>query len=480
MNKRGKKLMIDVVMFALSNFGSKVLVFLMVPLYTHVLTTEEFAIADLMTGTINILFPVLTLAISEATLRFLLEENSDKGKILGASLLFIGISTMVIAIATPFAKYINEEIAAYWGYFLALYLATSLNSCMSNYVRGIDKTKLFATKGVLQTLLLVSLNLLLLLGFEMGLRGYLFAIILSDVIVLLYMMIGCRIWTVLSNIRLDKNVVQQMLKYSVPMMPTIIAWWIMQISDKYILIAYCGLAISGIYSVSYRIPSVLSIVSSIFNQAWQISAVKAQSDEDYSQYVIKVYQYFFMISLGLCSLLIGASKLIGKFMFLGDFNIAWTYVPVLLVAYFYSGISGVMASIFTTKKRTAALMYSTLCAAVTNIVLNFLLIPQFGAMAAATTTAIAFLMTFLIRSYCTKKFFCIKLNGSREKIMSLLIIVQAIVMSTDIVWKHLVNAVSISIIILSYSKEIFAFIKQIKDMVKNKISNKKQKENHPL
>ncbi len=456
MGKRGKKLIVDIVMFTISNFGSKVLVFLMVPLYTHVLTTEEYAIADVLNGTINILLPVLTLAITEATLRFLLDDNSDKGEVLGASLLFIGVSTVLLVAVTPIFMYHNETIGAYWGYFLVMYITTALNGCMSNYVRGIDKTRLFAFKGVLHTALLVALNLLFLLGFSLGLQGYLLAIIISDGLVMVYMAVSCRLWAVIPTIKLDRDMIRQMLKYSVPMIPTIIAWWVMQISDKYVLIAYSGLAVSGIYSVAYRIPSVLSMVSSIFNQAWQISAVKSKRDNDYSQYVTQVYQYFFAISLGLCSVLVAASELIGRFMFHGDFYIAWTYVPVLLLAYFLSGASGVMASIFTTMKRTSILMYSTICGAVLNVALNFLLIPRYGAMAAAATTVIGFLATFLIRAYCTKRFFGIRLNNGREIAMVLLLTLQSIFMSSGSVWGYTISATCLSIIVITYIKEIRA------------------------
>ncbi|MEG2568891.1 MAG: polysaccharide biosynthesis C-terminal domain-containing protein, partial [Acinetobacter sp.] len=461
-----KNLLIDIAMFTISNFGSKVMVFLMVPLYTHVLAAEEYAIADLVTGTINILLPVMTLAITEATLRFLLDENFEKGKILGASLLFIGISTLLLVAATPLSGYLNEKIGDYWGYFLVMYLTTALNGCMSNYIRGIDKTRLFAMKGVLHTMLLVALNLLMLLGFQLGLQGYLLAIILSDSLALLYMVAGCRLWKIIPTIRLDRDVIRQMLKYSIPMIPTIIAWWVMQISDKYVLIAYSGLAVSGIYSVAYRIPSVLAIVSSVFNQAWQISAVKSMSDDDYTQYVIRVYRYFFAISLGLCGVLIACSQIIGSFMFQGDYYIAWKYVPVLLLAYFLSGLSGVMASIFTTMKRTSVLLYSTVCAAAVNLVLNFLLIPQYGAMAAAATTAIGFFVTFVVRTFCTKKFFGISLNSGREIAMVLLLVLQAVVTSADATFKHPVSAVCLLIMVAVYFREIVVFVKKLKTLPK--------------
>lgn len=454
--------MTDVVMFSISNFGSKILTFLMVPLYTHILTTEEYGIADLLLGTINILFPVLTLAITEATLRFLLDDDSDHGKVLGGSLVFIFLSFLILVAAGFFVGFISQELAEYWGYFLAMYLSSSLQSCLSNYTRGTDRTRLFAIKGIVHTALLVTLNLFFLLVLKIGLNGYLLSLILSDAFSVVFMAIGTRIWEVIPQIRLDKHVIRNMLHYSVPMIPTIIAWWVMQMSDKYVLIAYSGLAVSGIYSVAYRIPSVLSIVSSIFNQAWQISAVKSLNDADHSRYVTQVYHSFFVISLFLCSGLICASEFLGSILYAKDYYIAWTYVPVLLVAYFFSGLSGVMASIYTAMKRTQLLFRSTLCGALLNLVLNLLLIPYFGAMGAAATTAVGFFATFSIRSIYTKKFFDLKLNGIKEGCMALLLVVQAVVMSANFDWKYFFNVGCLIIILIIYQKDVGYFVASLK------------------
>ena len=79
MNKY-KKLLTDTGLFVVSNFASKLLIFLLLPLYTNVLSTEEYAVADLITTTINLTFPVLTLSITEATLRFAFDKNVKKMK----------------------------------------------------------------------------------------------------------------------------------------------------------------------------------------------------------------------------------------------------------------------------------------------------------------------------------------------------------------------------------------------------------------
>ena len=74
MKREEKKLVKNTLLLMLGNFSSKLLVFLMVPLYTSVLTTAEYATSDLLTTTINLLYPFATLMISTAVMRFCLDK----------------------------------------------------------------------------------------------------------------------------------------------------------------------------------------------------------------------------------------------------------------------------------------------------------------------------------------------------------------------------------------------------------------------
>lgn len=466
MGIREKKLFTDVFLFTLSNFGSKVLVFLLVPLYTNILTTYEYGIADLILGTINILFPVLTLAITEATLRFLLDKDSDKGKILGCSLLFVVISFLILLLFTPFVKFVELEIDRFWGYFLLIFLSSSMHTCFSNFTRGVDKTKLFAAKGIIYTICIVLFNILFLVVFRLGLQGYLWGIIISELITTLYMIVKGKFYTYIKDIKVDIKLIREMLKYSVPMIPTIIAWWIMQLSDKYIIIAFAGISISGIYSVAYKIPSILSMISSIFNQAWQISAVKSKEDNDYKNFFCEIYQTFFVFTSITCIVLISMSKILGDILFAKDYFIAWSYVPILLIAYFFSGLTGVIASLFTAAKKTGVLFLSTSFAAAINLVLNLIFIPKFGAIAAAYTTMIGFMCAFLIRELSARTMFSIRLNTWKEILMIIFMIIQAIIKSNDWVINNYINILLMAFCIIIYNKQIKVFVNKIKDIIR--------------
>jgi len=282
----------------------------------------------------------------------------------------------------------------------------------------------------------------------------------------MYMLFAGNILKYFKELHIEKRITVDMIRYSIPMMPTIIAWWIMQMSDKYIIIAVSGLAVSGIYSIAYKIPSILSIVSTIFNQAWQISAIKSRNDDDYSLFFKNVYNIFLILSGIACGILVMGAKFLGGILFAKDYYVAWKYVPFLLIAYFFSGLSGVMASAFTSNKKTSILFYSTLAGAIVNIGLNILLIPKYGAIAAAITTMIGFIVNCLIRDICMKRYFNMRMNGIKEFVVFFLLLVEAILFTIELYVGVVVFIILILALILLYYREIMGIINMFRKILR--------------
>lgn len=278
--KRTKNLMTDTVLFGLSSFGSKILVFLLTPLYTRVLATEEFGIADLINTTIQFVYPILTLAISEATLRYAMKKEASPKKVLNNSLIFVFLSSLILLFLQPLFKLIDSSFAQYWLIFVAIFFMYNLQLCFSNFVKGIGLTKLFALQSIVYTLSIVVSNILLLVVFKTGLNGYLISMIIGHVIPIVLMFFGAKLYRYLFPVKIDKRLLKDMLAYSIPMIPTILSWTINTSIDKYIIIWSIGMGANGIYSVANKIPSLLTTVVNVFLQAWQLSAITYHEAQD--------------------------------------------------------------------------------------------------------------------------------------------------------------------------------------------------------
>ena len=97
---RNKKLGINVVLMSISSFGSKLLTFFLVPLYTSYLTTAEYGVSDLITTTTSLLAPIFTATIGEAVLRYALEKDIDKYQVfrIGLFIHMVGFIALMLSL----------------------------------------------------------------------------------------------------------------------------------------------------------------------------------------------------------------------------------------------------------------------------------------------------------------------------------------------------------------------------------------------
>lgn len=455
-----KKLFSDTVAFTISNFASKILVFLLVPLYTAVLTTEEFGISDLLTNIVNVLYPISTLLIMEATLRFAMDKSQNQEDVLKNSEAVVYVSFFLLLICTPIVKYISKDVSSYWGWFLAIYFGYTMHQVLAQYTKAIGKTKIFAVSGVVHTLVIVISNILGLLVIKIGLTGYLLSIVLGYLVTCLFLIIAARI-----NIfagKIDIGLLREMVRYSIPLIPTTIAWWVNSSADKYIIIAYLGMAESGIYSVAYKIPSIMTLFTTIFTSAWTISAIDNVDQKDKAEYHSNVYRYFNFVNVFVAGTLILGSQILGKILFSNDFYRAWTCVPMLLVAYVFSGLSGFLASTFRAEKYTKGLVSSVGVGAAVNIVLNFFVVKYFGIMGAAVTTAIGFGLTWFVRTRTVKRILDIKINYRKDIVAYGVLILEAVAIGNEIHHSYMIGTFLVIVLLAIYYKELKTFLENIK------------------
>lgn len=449
MKQKYKMLFSDTIAFTISSFASKILVFLLIPLYTSVLSTEQYGIADLITNTVNVIYPIMTLSIMEATLRFAFDEKSNSTDVLSNSLFVIIFAEFIIVILWPFSSVFGKTMHEYWIWFAIIFGGFNLQEVLAQYTKGMNKTKVFALSGVIQTLVIIISNIVGLLIFKGGLSAYLLSIVLGYCLSSVYLISAAKIK--LEKFTVNWKLLKEMLQFSIPTIPVLVAWWINTSADKYIIIAFKGIAESGIYSVAYKIPSILAMVTSIFTSAWTISAIKSVGEEDNDEYQSNIYKFFNVANILACSILILFSKIISSILFADTFFYAWHYVPILLVAYLFSGLSGFMASSFRAAKYTKGLFSSTVIGALINIISNFYFVKKYGSMGAAFTTMIGFAVMFYIRSKSIQKIVKLQINIVKDSLMYILLLVQAIAVSFEVPYGWIIALiVFIILMIINY------------------------------
>lgn len=389
----------------ISNFASKILVFLLVPLYTSVLTTTEYGSYDLAVSTATLLYPILTLNIVDAVMRFSMDKDYSKEKIASIGMRFVSISIVLFGLGMFILNRFSlwPDIHGLEPLVFFYYVSYVFNQFLIQFAKGLERVKDMGVAGVISTVITLATNILFLLVFKWGLVGFFLANILAQALSALYLMTRVRFLKFITDLRIDKELAREMLVYCVPLIATVVGWWINSTADKYVVTFMIGVSANGLLSVSYKIPQIINTLQSIFTQAWQISAIKEYGNEDTSRFYGNTFSIINVLMCAVCSWLILLTKPIASILYSKDFYAAWQYVPFLLIASVLNCASGLLGPILAAKKNSKAMMWSALIGAVANIILNIALVYIIGIQGATIATVICSYIIYVVRKIAVGK-----------------------------------------------------------------------------
>ena len=423
MNKY-EKLMGNTLIFAIGSFSSKLLVFFMLGYYTAVLSPAEFGISDRITTTSNLLMPFVMLSINEAVIRFAMDKTIRRSDVFTVGIKTVLVGFVVFLAVIPIMLRI-EMIAPYTALIYAYVLFGMLKSVCALFVRSIGYVRLFAIDGFIATGTTIGFNVLFLSGFKWGLNGYIISIIASNVFSILFLFIVARLWRYLDFGRNVKQLQKEMLRYSIPLIPTTMFWWIINVSNRYMVTYFCGDDAAGLLAIACKIPSLLTIVSAIFYQAWQISAVSESGQgASTSKFYTRTYDYYGTLLFCAASGIIMLIRPITAILYDEAYHQSWEFVPFLVIAEVFSSLITFLGSFYMVSKRNATVPLAIFIGAVINVAMNLLLIPDYGVLGAAFATLISYLLAFGIRAVDIKRLVTVKLDPLTTSIRFLVLMIQ--------------------------------------------------------
>lgn len=405
MKKKTKTLAKNFSILTVSNFTSKILVFLLVPIYTNILSTEEYGLYDLVITTVSLLLPILTLNIIDAVMRFLMDKNIDKTQVASIGFYYTSVSIIIFAVLIYFVDYfsIGQNISGYKILIVAYYAFYVLNLYCTHIAKGIEKIKEIGVAGVAGTLTMIGMNILFLCYVKLGLKGFFLANIISNVVPVFYLIFSLKLCNYIKFKKINYNLQYEMFFYCLPLIASAIGWWVNCGSDKYIVTLFCGMSACGLLSVAYKIPSIINTFQSIFIQAWQISAVKEYGENDTAIFYGRTFSFLNIMTCLLCSILIILTKPIAYLLFSKEFYLSWQFVPFLLLSCVFNSASGFLGPILSAKKDSKTMALSSLIGVVTNIGLNVAFVYIFGVIGTTIATAMSSFFIFIMR-YATVKY----------------------------------------------------------------------------
>ena len=418
----------DTAVFAAGNLLTKLIYILMVPLYTSALSTAQYARAEMLNTLIDIVYPIATMYVVEAMYRFTIDDDADLQQTYGItmritlwSILFVTVGSAVL-----YAVFQNPETLL----FGALYISFSIYKAVLQFARALGRNVPFAIAGVINALMLTGMNVLLLLVLKGGVASYICSIIVANVTASVYIFFatGQRKYISL-RFRPDKALRRVMLRYSIPCVPNMLGWWVVNVSDRYMLQYMVSDAVCGVYTAASKLPAVLSTFSTIFQQAWQYSAVKESKSEDSETFYSEIFTALSTFLLCLSSVVTLCTDVLCRIVLQKEFYEGRFILPILLAAAVYSCYAAYFGTFYGVIKNNVMVMVSTILAAVVNVVLNLLLIPRMGALGAAYATLISYAVMALIRIVDTRKYVRHHVRLWNILAQNVLLVAEAVVMT---------------------------------------------------
>lgn len=411
-SSKNKSLLLGTIVYAIGNFGTKFLSFLIVPLYTYYISPSDLGDYDLLTTTINLITPLLTMQISDAAYRWMINDKKYIKDCISTTYQVIIVNC---SISIAFLLILNCFFPIYYCYyFIAILVLGRILGSIQKLLRGLNRQKLYAISGIVYTGVFVSLNVILICCLNKGVEALLQSSVVSN-LVAIGLIFLCEKRLVKVNIFGNfKTLKKDMLKYSAPLVPTTLNWWIMNASDRYIIKIFLGSAANGIYAVSNKFPSILSTVFLMFNNSLT-DMVLASTDEENEDriYYSNVFKQMYILGFSMILVIAPFTKLICNIILSSSYQESSIYISFLYLGTIFQAFSSFYSVGYLKEKKTGLVATTSIYGAIINFIVNIVFINVIGLHAAAISTFLGFFVMWMVRVIQTNKFFYIKIDWNK-------------------------------------------------------------------
>jgi len=395
------------------------------PIITKSLGAENYGIWSQVIVTLNLLTPILMLRLETACVRYLGSYSDKKtiSKTFFSMLLLIWFSVSMVVILIflfpdKFSFFIfgDEKLFIFTQFFSIMLLIRVTQSFIINYYRTFNKFKTLSYINITQSFSEIGLMLLFILYFNIGLKGAFLSVILVETISISVMLIY-----IISNIGFSINSaikikMKSYLKYSIPLIPEGALFWVINLSDRYVIVHLLNLTQAGIYSASYAMAGAVTfftvpisyVLFPTISKLWQNNDVAGTKE-----YISKSIQYFLLLAIpsttGICYL----GPYILNSLTTSEFMTSRLLISLIVLSYVSWGVYQMLYYIIHLKEKTylVPLLFGSI--AILNLSLNFILIPIYGIIGAAISTFISFIILLIFVIFFSKRWLTLKINYKR-------------------------------------------------------------------
>lgn len=394
----------------IAKISTQAINFLMLPLYTALLSTSEYGEIDVYTSLSMIILPFLTLQLEMGIFRYFItaKTENERVQVVSSGLVMAGMSVLVCT--ALYYAVTAFTMVRYRQYLCIYYLSQACSAVLLQEARAEGKNRVYGIASFIASALAVSLNALFIAGFHWKVEGILLASILAQCASAMYILFATDIVHYFRISAVTWDACRELLRYSIPLIFNQISSWVINSSDRLIIIRFLGTAVNGVYAVANKFSNTINTFFGLFNLALTENIVRCIGDEDGQEYITRLFtlisSMYLMLATGVMNLL----PFVFDLLIDSSYAAAYNHVPILLAGMYFSGMAAVLGSIYIACKHTKNVSITTTLAAVCNIVVHLVLLKPFGLYAASLSTLVSFALLFLYRLIFIRNVFPIQIN----------------------------------------------------------------------
>lgn len=411
MNKK-KQLAKNTIIIFFGKVCTQLISFFLLPLYTAYLATSEYGLVDLIQTYVTLLVPIITLELEMSIFRYLIDSRSsdkDTKKLISNNFYVLGISLSVFSIlyiivtcfvTIPFRWIILIDI-----------IVCVLSGNFLQVARGFGKTVDFSISCILTGLTTVVSNIFLICFMGMQAEGMIISMALANFVCSLYLFLRLKLYSKIDFKLVDHKLLKEMYKYSIPLIPNGISWWIVNVSDRTIIAWILGAGANGLYAISNKFPTIISSLTGVFNLSWSESAALHINSKDRDEFFSDIFNTIMKLFIALGVGMIACMPFVFPILINSKYNGAYNYIPYLVLGSVFNVAICLYSQVYLAKKLSKQVASTAILGAIINIVINVVFIKYIGLYAAAISTAVSYFVMMLYRHIDLKKYVNIKLEN---------------------------------------------------------------------
>ncbi len=403
---RNKELAKNTVILGIGQLVPKLIGLIVLPIITTYLSTQDYGLYDLIVSCSSLITPIVTLQIQQAIFRYLLmtKKEEDKTEYISSALLFLIISSLAGSLVVFFVlKIILKTTIILTILITLLYLFEATYLLLGQIVRGLGHNTKYSISVIVYSITNMALLVLLVAKANFALYGVTISLVAAYICSDVYMLFASGVLPYLNVRSFSKSKLFELLHFSLPIVPSSIALWVVNLSDRLIIIHFLGSSSNGIYAVANKIPGIYNTAYNIFSLAWVETAAKVSDDGKPDEYYSIMFSKLYNFLIGVMLFMLAFTPLIFKLLVRGDFTQAIQQVPILYFGVFFNSLLNYYSGIYIALKRTKQVGISSALGAIINAAINILFVRRWGLYAASISTAIAFCIIVIYRAYDLRK-----------------------------------------------------------------------------